>query len=69
MIQKLVSFDEWYTFAGNGEGNRQKLVETLTSRDSQELKLIHQTFRALYNQDLHHVLSNIRNNDAMAVIN
>ncbi|XP_058185090.1 annexin Gh1-like [Rhododendron vialii] len=53
-------------FLGNGEGNRQKLVETLTSRDSQELKLIHQTFRALYNQDLHHVLSTIRHNDELA---
>lgn len=56
-----------YAFAGNGEGNRQKLVEILTSRDSQELKIIRQTFAALYNQDLHRVLSTIRNNDALAV--
>ncbi|KAH7860165.1 hypothetical protein Vadar_010105 [Vaccinium darrowii] len=53
-------------FLGNGEGNRQKLVEILTSRDSQELKHIRRTFAALYNQDLHWVLSTIRNNDALA---
>ncbi|CAL5323876.1 unnamed protein product [Camellia sinensis] len=55
-------------FSGNNgaAANRQKLVELVTCRDSQELKLVRQAFTALYNQDLLHLLSNARNNDAFA---
>ncbi|CAK9135423.1 unnamed protein product [Ilex paraguariensis] len=52
--------------SGNGSMNKQKLVELLSGRNQQELKLIRQTYNALYNQDILHALSNIRSNDAFA---
>ncbi|KAA8546843.1 hypothetical protein F0562_003233 [Nyssa sinensis] len=53
-------------FSGNGAVNKQKLVELLTRRNLQELRLIRQTYSTLYNQDLLRVLSNIRINNAFA---
>ncbi|XP_034689599.1 annexin A13-like [Vitis riparia] len=56
-------------FSGNDPNNiitKQKLVELLTTRSQQELKLIRQTYITLYNKDLLHVLSGIRKNDAFA---
>ncbi|XXG61179.1 hypothetical protein AAC387_Pa04g2895 [Persea americana] len=53
-------------FSGNGATNSQKLVEILTNRNSEELRLIHQTYHALYNQDLVHLLSNCLKNNKFA---
>ncbi|KAJ8619170.1 hypothetical protein MRB53_015356 [Persea americana] len=53
-------------FSGNGATNSQKLVEILTSRNSEELRLIRQTYHALYNQDLLHLLSNCLKNNKFA---
>ncbi|KAF8405988.1 hypothetical protein HHK36_008068 [Tetracentron sinense] len=50
-------------FSGNDAINKQKLVEILTSRSAQELKLIRQTYSALYSQDLLHVISNAGRNN------
>ncbi|XAR73349.1 hypothetical protein NMG60_11007293 [Bertholletia excelsa] len=53
-------------FTGNAAASKQKLVELLVRHDSQALKLIRQTFFALYNQELLVVLSRNRHNDALA---
>ena len=42
-------------------------MEILTNRNSEELRLIHQTYHALYNQDLVHLLSNCLKNNKFAV--
>ncbi|XP_058099949.1 annexin Gh1-like [Magnolia sinica] len=53
-------------FSGNGATNNQKLVEILTSRNMEELKLISQTYSALYGQDLLHLLSTTQKNQLLA---
>ncbi|KAL3527770.1 hypothetical protein ACH5RR_012426 [Cinchona calisaya] len=51
----------------NGNGApREKLVELLISRSSQEIKIIRQTYSAVYNQDILHVLSNLGRTDPFA---
>lgn len=53
-------------FAGNVT-LRQKLLELLPSRSSQEIKLVRQSYAAIYNKDILHALSNIRRKDPFAV--
>ncbi|KAK9286681.1 hypothetical protein L1049_015082 [Liquidambar formosana] len=53
-----------YSFlSGNTTVNNQKLAEILKGRNSHELKLIRQTYSALYGQDLLHLFSNTQRNN------
>ncbi|XP_042495746.1 annexin D7-like [Macadamia integrifolia] len=53
-------------FSGNGATDKRKLVEILTTRNLQELRFIRQTYNALYNQDLLHILYNAQRNNPFA---
>ncbi|XP_042515951.1 annexin D2-like isoform X2 [Macadamia integrifolia] len=53
-------------FSGNRATDKRKLVEILTTRKLQELRLIRQTYNALYNQDVLQILSNAQRNNPFA---
>ncbi|KAJ4951017.1 hypothetical protein NE237_027849 [Protea cynaroides] len=53
-------------FSGNGATDKRKLVEILTTRKLQELRLIRQTYNALYNQDVLEILSNAQRKNPFA---